>query len=120
MMLFLSWSDSLTPELPFFMLDVHEVIDSPVESPNVLAHGSNKSWKLLLKIVKSDTPIWQTGGLGFIGSDSSQAHRQLRIGHPSSGQVASNLRKNKNHDEPMGLKWRLQHLIDEKKENRKN
>jgi hypothetical protein len=41
----------------------------------------------------------------------------LRRESPSSGQVVFDLRENKINDEPKGLKWQLQDLIGEKKEN---
>jgi hypothetical protein len=37
MMLFLSRSDPLVPKCPFYMLDVHEVVDSLAESPKYVA-----------------------------------------------------------------------------------
>jgi hypothetical protein len=71
----LSGSDPLVLEFPPFMLDVLEVVNSPVESP---------------KLGKLDSLVEQTGQSGFVSSDGSQGHRWLWRGCSSPSQVASN------------------------------
>jgi hypothetical protein len=53
-MLPLSSSDPLCPEFPPLMLDVFEVVDSPVKSPKCVSTQNGS--------------VWQTGLSGFVGS----------------------------------------------------
>jgi hypothetical protein len=64
-MLFLSMSHSLVSKFPFFMLDAHEAIDSPVESQNVSPDESDRSQKPLFK-------TGETRPSGFIEIGGSQ------------------------------------------------
>jgi hypothetical protein len=48
-MLLLSKSDPLLSEFSPFMLDVFEVVDTPMSLQNMFTHEMNKSWKLLVE-----------------------------------------------------------------------
>jgi hypothetical protein len=72
MMLFLSRSDSLMPEPPFFMLEWREVVNSPKcvgtrieQEPEVPIQNRKKL----------DTPVWQIKGPSFVRTDGSQGRR---------------------------------------------
>jgi hypothetical protein len=74
----------------------------------VLTHESNKN-----QTVRFGKP----DGLILSGPMAIRSAAGLQRESPSSGQVVFDLRENKINDEPKGLKWQLQDLIGEKKEN---
>jgi hypothetical protein len=61
MILFLSRSDPLAPEFSPFMLDAHEVIDSPSESPKCVCTQNEQEAEALAQNRANRRVRWQLG-----------------------------------------------------------
>jgi hypothetical protein len=73
------------------MLDVREVVDSPVELPKCVATQIEQEPKLLLEAAK-------TRYSGFVGTDDNQGHCQASTRCSSFYQATFGWWRGKNHD----------------------
>jgi hypothetical protein len=74
----------------------------------------------LLKIGKSDAPVWQPGLFGFVDSGSSKGHRRYSMRDFFFGQATSDRGIGRNHDKTKGLCQWLQDLIARKMKSKES
>jgi hypothetical protein len=66
------------------MLDVLEVVDSPVESQNMLPHETNRDRKSLLKIVETGLTDFRNRMVRFCGTDDRGSTGLGRVPFPTA------------------------------------